>query len=165
MEGKNVSALEHNIKTKGENSYYYAHGRKFENKEQEQGKVIEGPGIITGGEPVLLAKQVKDVEVIKEPKKFTKFIFFDDGETVVMRIELPEEIKEAVTDDCVDVKFTDKSFDLRVNVPNGEPYFYSVKKTFKKISPDESKFKLFKGKLSIILKKKDSEEEWDKLGA
>jgi hypothetical protein len=165
MEAKNVSALEHNIKTKGENSYYYAHGRKFENKDTEQGKTIEGPGIITGGEPVLLAKTVQEVEVIKEPKKFTKFIFFDDGETVVMRIDLPDDIKDLVTDDCVDLKFTDKSFDLRVNVLNGEPYFYSVKKLFKKISPDESKFKLNKGKLSIVLKKKETDEEWDKLGA
>jgi HSP20 family molecular chaperone IbpA len=165
MEGKNVSALEHNIKSKGEHSYYYAHGRKFENNQTEQGKIIEGPGLITGGEPVLLAKIKKEVEIIKEPKKFTKFIFFDDGETVVMRIELPEEFRDLITDDCVEIKFTDKSFDLRVNVPNGEPYFYSVKKLFKKISSEESKFKLNKGKLSIILKKKEADEEWDKLGA
>jgi hypothetical protein len=160
-----MSALEHNIKSKGEFSYYYAHGRRFEKQEEENGKIIAGPGIITGGDPVLLQKTVKEVEVIKEPKKFTKFIFFDDDKNVQVKIDLPDDIKELVTEDCVNIKFTEKSFDLRVDVPNGEPYFYSVKKLYKKIDPDGSKTKLLKGKLSIILKKKDEDEEWEKLSA
>ena len=160
----NVSALEHNIKSKGEFSYYYAHGRKFENKNEENGQVIEGHGIITGGEPVHLGK-VTNIEPIKETKKFTKYIFYDDGAKAVVKIDLPENIKDSVTDDCVVITFNEKGFDLRVNVPNSDPYFFSVKKLYKKINPDLSSTKLFKGKLSINLKKVNEEEEWDKLQA
>lgn len=160
-----VSALEHNIKSKGEFSYYYAHGRKFEKSEEPQGKVIAGPGIITGGDPVLLAKSTNAVEAIKETKKFTKYIFYNDDGLVQVKIELPEEFKDQITDDCIDIKFSEKSVDLRLNVPNSDPYFWSIKKLNQKIVPGESKARIVKGKVSITLKKKDEEEEWDKLTA
>lgn len=163
-QGKNMSALEANIKQKGEFSYYYAHGRKFENKDDEQGKVIQGPGIITGGEPVLLQKTVKEVQVIKDTKKFIKYIFYDDNKYVQIKIDLPEDCKD-VTDDCININFAERSVDLRVNVPNSDPYFFSVKKLFQKIVPSESKAKINKGKLCISIKKKNEEEEWDKLSA
>jgi hypothetical protein len=161
----NISALEHNIKSKGELSYYYAHGRKFENKEETQGKVIEGPGIITGGPPVLLAKTVTTVEVIKEPKKFTKYIFYDDDKFVQIKIDLPEEHKSNVTDDCIDLKLGERSLDLRVDMPDSDPYFYSIKKLFMKIVPEESKSRIVKGKVSISLKKQNEDKEWEKLQA
>jgi hypothetical protein len=161
--GNKVSALEHNIKSKGEFSYYYAHGRKFENKQEVKGKNIEGPGIITGGPPVLLAKTITTVEVIKEPKKFTKYIFYDDDKYVQIKIDLPEEFKTSVTDNCIDIQFSEKSVDLKVIMPDREPYFYCVKKLAKKIIPDESKVRIFKGKVVISLKKKNEDEEWDKL--
>jgi len=161
----NMSALEHNIKAKGEFSYYYAHGRKFENKDQEQGKIIEGPGIITGGDPVLLEKSTKPVEVLKEPKKFTKYAFYDDDKYVKIQIEIPAEIKELINDDCINVNFQERSFDLKVDVPNLDPYLMSIKKLFQKINPEESKAKIFKGKVIISLKKKNEDQEWDKLNA
>lgn len=46
------SALQDNIDKKGDNAYYHAHNRDFE--VPEHAKVITGPGIITGGAPVLL---------------------------------------------------------------------------------------------------------------
>lgn len=158
-----VSALEHNIKSKGEFSYYYAHGKKFENPSQEKGTVIEGPGIITGGDPVLLAKTVQNIEVIKENKKFTKYIFYDDDKLVQIKIELPEEIKSLITDDCIDIKFGERSLDLKVNVPDSDPYFFSIKKLFQKIVIEESKARIVKGKCCITLKKKNEDEEWEKL--
>ncbi len=161
----NISALEHNIKSKGEFSYYYAHGRKFENKEQEQGKVIQGPGIITGGDPVLLEKSTKPVEIIKESKKFTKYVFYDDDKFVKIQIEIPSEIKDKVTDECININFQDKSFDLKVDVLDSDPYLMSIKKLYQKIVPEESKAKILKGKVVISLKKKNEDEEWDKLNA
>ena len=161
---KNVSALEHNIKTKKANSYYYAHAYKFEPKTAEQGKTIAGPGIITGGDPVLLQKSVRPIEVIKETKKFTKYIFYDDEKNVVIKIDLPEECKE-VTDECLDAKIGERSFDLRVNVPNSDPYFYTVKKLFQKIITEQSGVKVAKGKIVITLRKKNEDEEWGKLSA
>lgn len=164
-QGSNISALEHNIKSKGDYSYYYAHGRKFEKKDSEQGKVIEGPGIITGGDPVLLEKTVKNVEVIKDPKKFTKYIFYDDDKFVQIKVDIPAEIKDLITDECININFLERSFDLKVNVPNSDPYFMSIKKLFQKIIPDESTAKIVKGKLNISLRKKNEDEEWDKLNA
>lgn len=161
----NVSALEHNIKSKGEFSYYYAHGRKFENKEQQQGKTIQGPGIITGGDPVLLEKSTRTVEVIKEPKKFTKYIFYDDDKFVKIQIEIPADIKDTINDECINITFQERSFDLRVDVPNSDPYLMSIKKLHQKIVPEESKAKIVKGKINISLKKKNEDEEWDKLNA
>jgi hypothetical protein len=165
VENSNISALEHNIKSKGEFSYYYAHGKKFEKSGSESGKTIDGPGIITGGDPVLLESSKKEIEIIKEPKKFTKFQFIDDEGTVHVRFELPDEIKELVTKDCVDIKYTIRSFDLRVNIPNGEPYFYSVKKLFKTIKTEKCIIKINKGRLIITLAKEDEDSEWEKLNA
>jgi hypothetical protein len=165
MTDDNISALEHNIKQKKENSYYYAHAYKFEKKgEDEKGVTISGPGIITGGDPVLLQSTIKPVEVIKEPKKFTKYIFYDDDKNVVIKIDLPEDCKD-ITEDCIQVNFEERSLDLRVNVPNSDPYFLTIKKLFQKTIPSESKTKIVKGKLVITIRKKDEDEEWSKLSA
>jgi hypothetical protein len=164
--GSSVSALEHNIKTKKENAYYYAHAYKFEKKENDpEAKVISGPGIITGGDPVLLTTQKKNIEILKEPKKFTKYIFYDDDKFVVVKIDLPEEVKDLITDDCLESQFSERSLDLKVNIPNGEPYLFNVKKLCQKIIPEESKVKLVKGKIVINIRKKDEDEEWSKLSA
>jgi hypothetical protein len=165
-EDKTISALEHNIKTKKDNAYYYAHAYKFEKKDGEvDAKTISGPGIITGGDPVLLAKTLKTTESYKEPKKFTKYIFYDDEKFVVVKIDLPDDCKDLITDDCVETNFQERSLDLKVVVPNSDPYLFSVKKLCQKIIPAESKFKLVKGKLVLNIKKKDEDEEWSKLSA
>jgi hypothetical protein len=65
----------------------------------------------------------------------------------------------------VDIKLQERTLDLRVNVPNSEPYFFSVKKLFNKIKPEDSYTKIVKGKLAINLRKKDEDEEWSKLSA
>ena len=162
----NVSALEHNIKTKKENAYYYAHAYKFDKKESDPDAItLSGPGIITGGDPVHLGKVVKNVEVLKENKKFTKYIFYDDDKFVVIKIDLPDDCKDLITEDCIENKLQDRALDLKVSVPNADPYFFSIKKLFQKIVPEESKTKIVKGKLVINLKKKNEDEEWSKLSA
>jgi len=169
MDGKdekkdNICALEHNIKSKGEYSYYYAHGKKFEkNSDQEKGKNIEGVGIITGGDPVLLDKSVKEVPVIKEPNKFTKYIFYDDDKNVKIKIDLPDNIINNVIDDCLVPEFDERSFTLKVLAPNTDPYLFQIKKLFQKIVPKDSSAKVFKGKIIITLRKLNDEEEWEKL--
>jgi hypothetical protein len=161
---KNVSALEHNIKTKKENSYYYAHAYKFDSKTAEQGKTLAGPGIITGGDPVLLEKSIKPVEVLKEPKKFTKYIFYDDEQNVVIKIDLPEDCKE-VTEECLEVTFGERSLDLRLNIPNADPYLFSIKKLFQKIIAEQSSGRIIKGKIVLTIRKKNEDEEWSKMSA
>ena len=101
-EKKKMCALEYNIKNKGETSYYYAHKNKFEdNKKDPNAKTITGPGIITGG---VLQTEKKPVEIIKEPKQITKYIFYDDDKTAVVKMDLPSDALD-VTDDCLEAKF------------------------------------------------------------
>lgn len=162
---KEMSLMEENIRTKGENAYYYAHKRIVDNRdnEQEKGIVIEGPGIITGGDPVKLASCDKKVEPIKENKKFTKYLFIDNDEYATVKIDLPDEIKEKVNLDCILWDLTEKSLSLKVNPIDNETYYLVVKKLFKKIVVEESNFKIVKGKIILNLKKKEVDEEWDKL--
>lgn len=164
MEDKDSkSALYHNIETKGEFSYYYAHGKR--DKPTIEGKVIEGPGIITGGEPVLLDKRVTTVEAIKENKKFTKYIFYDDDFFVKIKIELPEELMDKVNIDFVKVDYNVRSLDLQVQVPDMETYFFVIKKLAEKIVPEESTVKVIKNKIILSLKKEEGDKEWEKLQA
>ena len=87
-----MCALEYDIKNKGENSYYYAHKSRFENKNNDpNAQTITGPGIITGGDPVLLHTEKKVVEVVKKPKAISKYQFYDDDKFAVVKIELPED--------------------------------------------------------------------------
>ena len=67
--------------------------------------------------------------------------------------------------ECININFQERALDLKVDVPNEEPYFLSFKKLFQKIVPGESKFKIFKGKICITLRKLNEDQEWDKLNA
>lgn len=165
-EAKKISALEHNIKQKGETSYYYAHKGRFEDQNTAgEAKTISGPGIITGGDPVLLESSVKkEITVIKEPKKITKYIFYDDDKFAVIKFDLPEDCKQ-ITKDCVEANFQERSFNMKINVPNGDPYFFTITKLHQKIIPSESEYKLSKDKLTVLFRKKDEDEEWSKPSA
>ena len=79
---KEMSALEYDIKNKGENSYYYAHKNRFEEQNIDpNAKTISGPGIITGGDPILLQTEKRTIEKVKEPKNISKYIFYDDDKS------------------------------------------------------------------------------------
>lgn len=164
---KKMTLLEENIRTKGENAYYYAHKRIVDERDgnKEVGQTISGPGIITGGDPTLLHCSDKPVEVIKENKKFIKYVFIDDEGVATVKIELPEEYKEKATADWIKWTITEKSLDLVFTPIDADPYYFTVKKFFKKVIPDDCKYKISKGKIIITLKKKDSDDEWDKLNA
>lgn len=164
---ENISALEYNIKNKGETSYYYAHKNVFEEKDPNA-ITVSGPGIITGGDPILLETKKKPVEIIQEPKKITKYIFYDDDKFAVVKIELPQDALD-ITDECLDFEFQNRSFKLKINVPNCQPYFFTITKLYLKILPDKSKCKLVNTKNGRVIKisfcKEEEDEEWSKLTA
>jgi hypothetical protein len=167
-EKENMCALEYDIKKKGENAYYYAHKSRFENKDKDpNAKTITGPGIITGGDPVLLHTEQKVVEVKKTPKSISKYQFYDDDKFAVVKIELPEDA-QGVTEEGINSDFQKRSFNLTIKTPEGETYIFKVTKLYLAIDPEKSNVKIVKAKsgkksVKINFAKVEIDEEWTKL--
>ena len=137
-EEKEMCALEYDIKKKGENAYYYAHKSRFENNNADpNAKTITGPGIITGGVPVLLHTEQKVVEHVKKPKSILSYQFYDDDKFAVVKIELPEDA-QGVTEEGIISDFQQRSFNLTIKTPEGETYIFKVSKLYLGIEPEKS---------------------------
>ena len=167
-EKEKMCALEYDIKNKGENAYYYAHKSRFENKNTDpNAKTITGPGIITGGNPVLLHTEQKVVEVVKKPKSISTYQFYDDDKFAVVKIELPEDA-QGVTEEGITSDFQKRSFNLTIKTPEGETYLFKVTKLYLAIDPKKSTVKIVKAKsgkksIKINFAKVEIDEEWTKL--
>ena len=167
-EKENMCALEYDIKKKGENAYYYAHKSRFENKNTDpNAKTITGPGIITGGDPVLLHTEHKPVEVEKKPKAISTYQFYDDDKFAVVKFELPEDA-QGVTEEGIKSDFQKRTFNLSIKTPDGETYIFKVTKLYLAIDPEKSNVKIVKSKtgkksIKINFAKVDIDEEWTKL--
>ena len=162
-----MSALEYDIKNRGENSYYYAHKGRFEEKNTDpNAQTISGPGIITGGDPVLLNTEKKVVEQVKAPKTISNYQFYDDDKFAVVKIDLPKDADE-VTEECIESNFQKRSFNLKIKVPNGEHYIFKVTKLYMAIDPEKSNIKIINKKsgkaIKINFAKVEIDEEWTKL--
>lgn len=168
-EESKMCALEYNIKNKGETSYYYAHKSKFENKDIDpNAKTISGPGIITGGDPVLLQTEKKQVEIIKETKNITDYVFYDDIKYAIVKIILPKDAQD-ITEDDLEFSFEPQCYHLKIKVPDAAPYFFYVNKLYSKIDPERSTTKIVKTKngrtVKISFAKINIEDEWNKVSA
>ena len=159
-EKENMCALEYDIKKKGENAYYYAHKSRFENKNVDpNAKTITGPGIITGGDPILLHTEKKVIENVKKPKAISTYQFYDD--------ELPEDA-QGVTEEGLKSDFQKRSFNLTIKTPEGDTYLFKVTKLYLAIDPEKSFVKIVKAKsgkksIKINFAKVEIDEEWTKL--
>ena len=167
-EKENMCALEYDIKKKGENAYYYAHKARFENNNADpNAKTITGPGIITGGVPVLLHTEQKVVENVKKPKSISSYQFYDDDKFAVVKIELPEDA-QGITEEGIKSDFQKRAFNLTIKTPEGETYIFKVTKLYLAIDPEKSNIKIVKAKsgkksIKINFAKVDIDEEWTKL--
>ena len=167
-EKENMCALEYDIKKKGENAYYYAHKSRFENKNPDpNAKTITGPGIITGGDPILLHTEQKVVETVKKPKAISTYQFYDDDKFAVVKIELPEDA-QGVTEEGIKSDFQKRAFYLTIKTPEGETYIFKVTKLYLAIDPEKSNVKIVKAKsgkksIKINFAKVEIDEEWSKL--
>ena len=167
-EKENMCALEYDIKKKGENAYYYAHKSRFENKNPDpNAKTITGPGIITGGDPILLHTEQKVVETVKKPKAISTYQFYDDDKFAVVKIELPEDA-QGVTEEGIKSDFQKRAFNLTIKTPEGETYIFKVTKLYLAIDPEKSNVKIVKAKtgkksIKINFAKVEIDEEWSKL--
>eukprot|EP00392_Amoebophrya_sp_AT5.2_P016636 g16910.t1 len=92
------SALRENIRTKGQNAYYYAHNRNFH--VPENAIVRTGPGIITGGAPTPLEKPDFDCSLTAAETKRTastagalkidKYLLVDENEKIQVIVDFDE---------------------------------------------------------------------------
>jgi len=114
MEDRQGSALQENVDRKGDNAYYFAHNRHFE--VPEHAKVISGPGLITGGAPVLIeAGAVVDSDA--DRCVFLKdYSWSDSTNKVKVYVPVPEGLLPADNaDSIVETKYSTSEVDLTIN--------------------------------------------------
>merc|ERR1712187_911997 len=101
-----MGALRQNLSQKGDNAYYFAHGRHFEIP--EDAKIISGPGLVTGGPPELLEKTdtlLKENDKVIQIKEYS---WADGGAKVKIYISC-EGFSDTLRDDQVKADFAEKS--------------------------------------------------------
>jgi hypothetical protein len=115
MEERVGSALQANIDRKGENAYYHAHTRHYE--VPEHAKVISGPGLITGGQPVLLEAGLAADSPEEERVVWLKdYSWSDSTGKVKVYVPVPEGLLPVdSTDGMVEANFAPHQLDLTIN--------------------------------------------------
>lgn len=156
------SKLFNSIDTYGNNSYYYAHNREF--VIPDDAKVVEGPGIITGGAPVKLGEGPSiSPSIIR--RKIEKFSWCDDESKVRVYID-DSNILALISEssDHVSCVFDTQSFNLEIKVNDREVYAFSATELSEEIDPGRSSWKVSLGKrVTVILQKKNPETKWHNL--
>lgn len=115
LEQRQGSALQSNVDQKGENAYYYAHTRKFE--VPEHAKVITGPGLITGGQPLLLAMGAMEVDATEEERTvyLKDYSWADSNGKIKVYVPVPEGLLPAEgADSLVEASFEISQVDLTI---------------------------------------------------
>mmetsp|Transcript_87440 Transcript_87440/g.255702 ORF Transcript_87440/g.255702 Transcript_87440/m.255702 type:complete len:287 (+) Transcript_87440:68-928(+) len=115
LEERSGSALQSNVDQKGENAYYYAHTRKFE--VPEHAKVISGPGLITGGAPVLIESGAMVVDATAEERTvwLKDYSWADAKGKVKVYIPVPEGVLPAEgAEDLVEADYTTTQAELTI---------------------------------------------------
>jgi len=88
LDERRGSALQNNVDNKGDNAYYYAYTRQFE--VPEYAKVITGPGLITGGQPVLIECGTKNADAEERVEWLKDYSWADSGNKVKVYVPVPE---------------------------------------------------------------------------
>jgi hypothetical protein len=117
MEDRVGSALQDNVDRKGENAYYHAHTRHFE--VPEDAKVITGPGLITGGKPVLLEAGAVTVDVGAEDRTvwLKDYSWADTSSKVKVYVPVPDGMLPAEgADALVETDYKALQVDLTIKV-------------------------------------------------
>jgi hypothetical protein len=155
------SKLFNSIDTYGSNSYYYAHSKSKEFVVPENAKVVEGPGIITGGNPVKIADgEPLQPSVVR--RRIDKYSWCDDDSKVRIYIDDPQilpHIKDGESN--VSCKFDHRSLLVEVPVSDSQFFVFEVSELNEEIEPSSSLFKVSLGKrVTITMAKKNPETKW-----
>jgi hypothetical protein len=155
------SALKHNQETKGNNSYYYAHTRSFE--VPADAKVVSGPGLITGGAPVLLESAPSESEVSPEKRTVIETIrnYAWSEEDNVVKVSIDGGDVASASEANTECDFNEDSFTLRIKLSAAKTLQLQVSLK-KNVDPSKCKFRISKGKgVRLTLTKKETGKWYD----
>jgi hypothetical protein len=160
------SKLRTSIDAYGKNSYYYAHSRSVEFVVPPDAKVVEGPGIITGGTPVKLGEG-EPIGPVVVRRKIEKYSWSDDDHKVTLYVDdasiLPH-ISES--SDRVKCDFDRKSLRLEVPVNSDASLVWAldIPELTEEINPSTSTCKVSLGKRIVVnLHKANPSTKWHSL--
>lgn len=166
---KELSALRSNIKEKGEFSYYYAH--KNNSHDLGDAKVFQGPGIVTGGEPVLLHKDEDSKEPVPgKPRsvQVKKYSWSDCGDSIEIYISLQDLADSTSSKSAVEIsgnpslEVTSNSVALEVSSENNT-FVFKITNLSNPIDTQLSRVKVSAKRITVICFKEDSELKWNSL--
>eukprot|EP00928_Gymnodinium_smaydae_P003280 TRINITY_DN11178_c2_g1_i3.p2 TRINITY_DN11178_c2_g1~~TRINITY_DN11178_c2_g1_i3.p2 ORF type:complete len:168 (-),score=28.44 TRINITY_DN11178_c2_g1_i3:55-558(-) len=150
MEDRRGSAMESNLQTKGDNAYYYAHSRHFE--VPEDAKVISGPGLITGGAPVLLevGSGIAEAAVEERTVWLKDYSWSDSTDKVKVYVPLSEGVlpSEGATD-LVESVFGQNKVDLVVKTT--PRYKLTIERLHAELNTDSCSCRVEAHKSRIVL--------------
>ncbi|KAL8426669.1 hypothetical protein Efla_005926 [Eimeria flavescens] len=172
------SALRSSIAKYGSNSYYYAHAPLP--AASEVAKKIEGPGIVTGGPPALLASSAAEPERTLSAKEaaveavggrkvsggitLKKYTWCDSNKTVKLYVHLEairpgEECDGPLLRDQVAVEFGSDRVAIAIERASGL-YLLAILRTYGTILPKDCSFSVTEKKVSVTLRKEEETLTW-----
>ena len=161
MTETDASKLRESIRTYGSNSYYYAHSRKIEIP--ADAIRVEGEGLVTGGQPVLLkVGQAPASSVSNTTKRLTAYAWADSGETVKIYIEDAEWLAAAEGNpEAIVTEFFEKSLSIKVTTDKGVVINFAIDNLDDEIEPSTCTFRISPAKrFTVSLKKKKTNKTW-----
>lgn len=158
------SKLNNSIGTYGSNSYYYAHRRSKEFVVPAHAKVVEGPGIITGGAPVKLSVGKPSEAVGRVRRKIEKYSWCDEDKKVCIYIDDASVVPHITnSDEFVACVFDNRSVCVEVTIDDSVCLCLDLMDLHADIDPSTSFFKVSLGKRITVTLKKKSPTRWDSL--
>ena len=157
------SKLFNSIDTYGTNSYYYAHKKSKEFIIPDGAKVVEGPGIITGGTPVKIADGTPIGRVVVR-RKIEKYSWCDDGSKVRIYIDDPS-ILPLISEsgDAVSSSFESQSLSVEVRQSDDILFCLEIPSLSDEVDPAKSSHKVSVGKRITVTLTKKGDQKWYEL--
>jgi hypothetical protein len=148
------SALRANQQNKGQNSYYYAHTRAYE--VPADAKVVEGPGLITGGPPVKLESVDAAVAVSTVVQPIRNYAWSEDDAAV--KVSVDGDDGAVATEENTTCDFQADSVVCTVKLGNKELQLKIALK--KSVDPEKCKLRISKGKGIRLTLTKAEKGKW-----
>ena len=150
MEAEN--ALRANIKQKGENSYYYAHQPRPQ-VNPSNAIVVEGDGIITGGDPSL-AHIHQHSSIAPTVVPIRNYSWADETEKVLVIVNFVT--GGGLTQEMVDCQFEPKRVTLSVRVSELEEHRLILRRLSHNVLPEACRVRVKANRVTLTLKKEAS---------